>query len=429
MLKIKDNYINAGFPQNQNMSNPKPHLTMKDNPRARCALVIGDGFTQGFLRYNGIHTEIPCTISDLIPASDQIHYLPTQGDIFDDNVFFTQDKWPQIFKLFEEGLSGVDFFKQVSKQKINPNYQNGLWSLNNNTIGYELRCYLWHYFRSIHKALFEGNHKFNLKYEWYNILKTILEKFFLQVISFNYDFVLPFMIDHTSLLYAPYTFNKRLYGLYQFPVEMSYDYYMNFYDINAIPMIYIHGSWVNQVHFPFPNMIIPPRYIKKYNSDIEIMGNVIDGGSMASIEGFFANPWILEKFIFENNYISTASSKVDLDPKTFPMFADIIPPGFQGKDRYNPYSTATMTSKRILQSAELIIICGLSGREPDTEEVKDLLDSITNKPHVMHIGLEDDKNNPVVEILHTLPDLKYQFFDASTQLTEVGTYINDHFNH
>src|SRR5689334_21603797 len=111
MRTIRGNQVLVGSPQNENMDYPKPHLVMKDNPRRKCALIIGDGFTQGYLRHYNFHQEIPCTINDLIPAPSQIPYLPTNEDIFKDSTFFTKDKWPKIFKAHSDGLSGTDFFK------------------------------------------------------------------------------------------------------------------------------------------------------------------------------------------------------------------------------------------------------------------------------------------------------------------------------
>lgn len=419
---IYGNTILAGYPQYEKMDYPKPHLVMKDNPRPRCAFIIGDGFTQGYLRHYNLHREIPCTVNDLIPSPKEISYIPTKQDAFNDSIFFTKEKWPKIFSYFSDGLEGVEFFKKISKERINPKIKDGLWSLSNNTIGYELRCYLWHYFRSCHNKLLylRNSRPIARDYKWYNILRTVLEKFFLQIVSFNYDALAQVVIHDIRLMYSPSQVNVKLYGIFQNPVEMSYNYYMNYSNINAIPISYIHGSWTNLITFPWP--------ISLNNKEKIVRGNSLSiGEKYTMLTGFDANPWLDEQFLFTDNFFSFVASHQVENPIMFPMFPDIIPPGFQGVDKYNPYSAVNETSRRILHDADIVIICGLSGNEPDTEEVVDLLGSIKSDTAVVQVGLDHDRENPVATTLKNLKKVEWLFFDALKDLTNVEEYLNDRF--
>ena len=127
---------------------PPRFLPRMRDPRPRCVLVVGDGFTQSFLHATGLAKDIRCTTEDLIPAPQHVQYLPTEGDPLS-GPLWDSEKWPLLHKFWRDhgAPSGREFFRSLgSELPINSTVREGGWTLITPSLAYELRAYLWHFF-------------------------------------------------------------------------------------------------------------------------------------------------------------------------------------------------------------------------------------------------------------------------------------------
>lgn len=332
-------------------------LTFERDPRPRCALILGDGFTQGFLGSQNLRGKIRLSIDDHFPPPEGTMYIPVKGDCFEKSYLWDQQKWPRLYKFWEESNrpSGRDFYLSLPKVDINQHIKIGKLSYDTKSLGFELRCYLWHLFRSHHCG---SDSSFNVdidKWEWCNPFKIFLSEFSLGVASFNYDFFLEFVLNGI--------FRIRIVP-HDLGVEAEYLRRPS----DSVALYKMHGSISYYV-----------------NTGIGVFENA-------------ANPW-LSDIVFEQNFIGNTNLGIDYNMETFPEFPDIVPPGHYGGDRLNPRSTVLSLSKGHIRASKLVVFCGLSAEEPDTDEVKELVDEISTDAMVIQVGLECDRQNKLAQLL------------------------------
>ena len=343
-----------------------------------CCLVLGDGFTQGFLSAFGIRGDVRCTISDMFPAPDNLEYIPVNGDRFAKEPLWTEKKWPKLFAEHKSsGLSRRDFIIHLSKacKPINCDVRARRLSLETDSIEYELRCYLWHYFRGCHYKIRKGleNSEHSVRWDWGPLLMYIASEFKIAIVSYNYD------TWFEDFMRAPFVKTFPPNDVASFVEKTGY-YHPYHFRSGTILVTKPHGC-IRHSFSPF----------QAYNNP---------------------NLW-LEKVKFEQNIIIRSPTRVT-DMVKFPQIPDLIPPGRQGDDLCNPNSISLAYSKMFIRDSSLIIICGLSASEPDTKEISELIACAKNDAQIFHVGLNDykDYENPMAQISKHQVDENYHFFDA-----------------
>lgn len=364
----------------------KPHQTIpvaqflsrRHDPRPNCVFIAGDGLTQDLLGHHGISDQLPCTIRDLIPASSLIPYFPVAGDRFAEGEFWDSAKWPKITDFYEKNRESPNIFVALAQNAdpINPGLNRGDWNFKTDSLGYELRCYLWHYFRSIHLKFDhhlsqEGLATRYLSWRWRDVFLWLMSGTSFSAITFNYDVflerILPYSSAHT----------------YASPVEQNLA--PTGYPVNVIPIYKVHGSLSHCLYLP-----------------------MMPGGGPQN-----PNPWLVEDLVGHFHCDRWKTEEVGTWNTTMPMVPDLVPPGFISDDICNPGSRASTFARESVAQADIIIVCGLSGNDPDTPEVTRLLAPIQETTHILSVGLSPEmKDTPVNRILGESKAESFTYFPA-----------------
>src|SRR5580658_5923005 len=175
---------------------PRPWVS--DDPRPRCVLILGDGFTQGFLHHYGLEGTAPSRVSAHFPSPAGKPYFPVPGDRFgtEPSELWDARKWDDLFKAWDR-LGGGDpygFYQRCASERISSTVNQGTWSFNTGSLAYQLRAYLWHFFvsfqRVIDKDLIDRPLLFaSDSWLWSRLIKLLDTDFRLAVVTFNYDLV------------------------------------------------------------------------------------------------------------------------------------------------------------------------------------------------------------------------------------------------
>jgi len=334
-------------------------LTFEQDPRPRCTLILGDGFTQGFLESQGLRNKIRMSINDHFPPPENVMYLPVENDCFEKSYLWDLKKWPRLYSLWEEShkLAGRDFYSSLPKSDVNRDKRKGQLSYDTGSVGFELRCYLWHLFRAHHIELMSHINSFDLnKWEWIKPFSMLMSEFALGVASFNYDLLIEFILH-------------EVYRAQIIPHDLGVEGDFLRRPINSIALYKMHGSIAYYLNTGMSHMIRPR-----------------------------ANPW-LEGSIYNSNSIGNAYLDINTEMRTFPEFPDMVPPGHYGEDKLNPQSAVLPLSKCHINASKLVVFCGLSAAEPDTDEVRELIGAIPSDAVVIQVGLNCDRGNPLAQLL------------------------------
>ena len=363
-------------------------LTFEQDPRPRCSLIIGDGFSQSFLGSQGLRGDVSWSINDHFPPPSSVLYVPVEGDRFGSSPLWDSEKWPRLYSLWEgaDKIGGRDFYLSLYSEDINPHRAINRLTYNPSSVAFELRCYLWHLFRAHHYQLFSPtrirNFNFN-DWEWLKPFMMMMSEFALGISSFNYDLIVE-------------NFLKGIFNSLVVHHDLRpEDVYLR-RPVDSIALYKLHGS------------------ISYYLNT-----------GMSRLMGRDANPWMEDIHIGMNQIVN---SSLELNPKmeVFPEFPDIVPPGHYGEDKISPLSTVLSLSKSHIALSKVIIFCGLSADEPDTDEVRELVSEIKSDTVVIQVGLSGDEDNSLSKILmdrgleHTflLPDQLNTLADViSTKVT------------
>jgi hypothetical protein len=337
------------------------HPEKSSDLRRKCTLVLGDGFTQGYLRAFGLHERVRCRIRDHFQNVETLRYVATRGDRFaSGSPLWEPCKWPRLFEAIGQfgAFDSWGFYRSLSNQLLNPDRGHGGTTYHSSTLSFEVRCYLWHLFRSVQTeidAYMVGRTPPEYKeWLWYPLLHVLLNEFNVSVISFNYDLVCEAVLGAN--------FNTGVTYLTDRPVWVPRA---------NVPLVKLHGS-IN-LHAPTP---------------------------ISAFTGHQPNPWLAQIDVQDS---LTFGVMRPYDMTHFPEVPDIVPPGHYGVDRFHPWAAETQFAKSMLTQAEIVVFCGLSGADPDTPEVQDLISVIVPRRTVFQVGLQtatnDDDQNELAQAL------------------------------
>lgn len=362
------------------ITGPYPWHRWCDDSRPEVALIIGDGFSRGFLNAIGIADRLRSNVNRHFDLPQDVHYRPLKKDHFSRSPFWDLEKWPLTIAKWKElsAQTGSDFYKGMALREFNSDRKRGAWSFRTSSLEYELRCYLWHLFRSFDleineylasQLIIERSRTPEWKssmhqWGWLNLLALLVAETKLTAISFNYDLVFERVI-----------LGHRVIGA-----------------SGAIPWI----SFVEE----------PPFAVDDHPADffhlIKIHGSIDHELTVGAygFDGIGLCPWKID-FQVSSDMIAGIHTRRAVVPDKFPLIPDLVPPGRQGDDICNPYSRVFDLSATAISRADLVIFCGLSAAEPDTEEVRALVAKAKPTALVVQVGLEayGDRQNPLAKLI------------------------------
>ena len=372
-----------------------PYLRRSLDPRPRCTLVLGDGFTQGFLHAFDIQGQCPCRVPDLFEQAPKLPYVRVVGDQFNDTApLGDKTKWPRIAAAREElgGIDPMDFFSRLAAQRLNPDVKNGLWTVDFNSLAFELRCYLWHYFRSIDSIM--GKHYAKgldwSRWPWFELLEFLLSRFRFSCITFNYDRLL----EHTlGTISRPWGGGGQPAHF----VEHS-DEALQTMPAHITPIVKVHGSIDHAT-----------------------------GKHLTYVHGWTPNPWLTMSRSYGVEVSGLYTERYDM--LRFPPIPDIVPPGHAGDHLCNPGSRVALLAQALIRDSDVILVCGLSGDGADEPEVTEMFGHIGPATRVAHIGLDRDRQTAVATCLRQkLTASRFSFVDAHKEMQSVQVLLEDWFH-
>jgi hypothetical protein len=381
-----------------------PWLRLQDDPRPPCVLVLGDGFTQDFLHAHELTHVVNCGVPNHFPLPESVRYLPVKGEKPEDEMpLWTPELWPRLFAAWEAyGAADVyGFYQSLAKTKFNPERLRNSWAFDTRSLPYELRCYLWHLFRHFQRA---GEAELQKRQQtrrpgdwpWIELLWLLLIEFRLSVVSFNYDNWTESVLNWISSASAK--------GLPHPVVRCAFDLQsMHWRAIqhpaNTVLINKVHGSLVVSAKVPFIGNAYSPR------------------------------PWVQgQPIVFAYNYFTDVTEVFDFDLEHFPLVPDLVPPGHPGDDLCNPIANAVGRAREQLYEAQLVVFCGLSAVEPDTDEVRSLVQNIRSDATVIHMGLAKDRTNDLAKLLDEAQFRGRFFVDVKSEFRSVYSKIAARFD-
>jgi hypothetical protein len=148
-----------------------------------------------------------------------------------------------------------------------------------------------------------------------------------------------------------------------------------------------------------------------------------------------ANPWLSDGAggVAVANNASNAALTLLREPgflgfNYFPLAPNLVPPGHQGDDICNPFSRSTQLSQDLFGRADLVVFCGLSAAEPDTDEVRQLVNRLRVDALPVQVGLlsNKDDSNDLAQMLARANPGGATFVDAG-QLASLKSVIGRRF--
>ena len=106
-----------------------------------------------------------------------------------------------------------------------------------------------------------------------------------------------------------------------------------------------------------------------------------------------------------------------------------MPPGHYGDDVCNPeFQNVHTLAAQELAAADVVIVCGLSGRDPDEDEVKSTLDSIRPDAYVAYVALECDRNEETPSPTWRLLKARGAEFVLASDVHSLSEALASHFD-
>lgn len=338
-------------------------LRRESDPRPKCVLLTGNGFTLGLLSDLDLMNQFPCSLKDIFSPNEKIKYIGIdKEDHLSEQVLWDSALWPKLTAHLEHLEFDLDKLWQtfIHSHNLNHTRESGSWSIDETGLAFEIRWYIWFYFRNTLKLYPQISNRIP-KWSWMPILGKLINDYKLSYVTFNYDLF--------------FDITMSIMGQLVWPVIIEEKESLNKLLVNSIPAIKVHGS--------FEHML--PR-------DGIIGGNI-------------TKPWLTSGIINQNNQIiNQPLIRVPYGEikyfERWPWLPEIVPPGRPGDDLCHPQNIANIYAKQEITDCQILVVCGLSANEPDTSEVKDLLSTINKKTKILHIDLDPENSAPTMsEIL------------------------------
>ena len=287
-----------------------------------------------------------------------------------------------------------------ARAPINPRLAQGDWAFSTASLGYQLRAYLWHYFVSFDRAVAQQFADRNISvadWSWTKIFELLIRDFSLSVVTFNYDLIADNLLRAIT--------GRRVCEFVEAPNPP-----LNHWPMSSLFLLHIHGGIHQYLVFPATYQQSGPNpWLPKVAGSLVVQGDVSTGSRTA-----FGLP-LRPPYDF------------------FPLTPSLVPPGHQGDDICNPWSRVTELSRELLASAQLVIFCGLSAREPDTDEIASLVNAIRPGALIVWVGraANADDQNDLARLIRESKAGARHFVDANdlpairTHLTAGGFRLNE----
>ena len=360
--------------------------TFWSDPRPKCVLLVGDGFTQGFVNDEDLGDRIDTRTESLLPPPEYVTYVPEPDDRFGPGPLWRRELFPLLWDAWHAWTAtGKSGFRQYCSElrPLNPDRDKGLWTVDSATAAHQLRAYLWHLFRYYDRVIDEHCKVQPIRtWEWPQCLGFLFRNFKTVGISYNYDVLLERCVAG---------FHGVKVGSYvdSPPLEVL---------ARGMPA---EGFFCLKPHGSLGHVSVPQLF----------------GGS---------NLW-LANFHFDRCMLVGMRTRFDLALENCPALPDLVPPGQDYRDLCDPDSRVQEAAKLFVGNCHLLIVCGLSGCAPDDKEIAGLLEQTNRNCAVVHIGLaaRNDYDTPVGQHLRSHVD-HYEFIDAS-ELRKMVRILKDHF--
>ena len=331
---------------------------MPNDSRPRCVLYVGDGFSRSLREHYGVGKEI--VTWPLFPPPAHICYIPAKStfpDQFDEHTKLADPQlFPALWKSWRDWqknaampaaadafLAFCTFFA-AQERAFESGKSNGHSHLafDRGSPGIQLRAYLWNLFKVYDHMFSEAVKRGSLDgWDWWPVIQMLAASTHLTVISYNYD------TNIEGLL------NTLKHPRFTVPVS----------------------DCVARIREGSQNEII---VLKPHGSIVHSLLSSIHGGP---------NPWLASENLFAFTDCKM-DSPIDHSLNWCPILPDLVPPGHDYLHLANYDADIQDGIFEALRNAELLIWCGLSGREPDRSEFTKQLANLRLKTPVLHIGVE-----------------------------------------
>jgi hypothetical protein len=357
--------------------------------RPKCVIVLGDGFTQGFLSSQGLLEEVQSRVSGHFQNHPLLAYEPSPNEIREglDQPFWSRAHWPKLHGMWSAGgfTSPAQFYEALALESINPSPRSE--GFDTRTVAYELRCYLWHMMRAWQlvirsKLQSAGVYEY---WNWFSLIAILVRHFKLTAVNFNYDETL------ADALYGAQSLHPELAPLsFKRTISRPVQYMERKLKLGTVVSVHVHGSvvhWEDQTAFSPAAGEEPCPWIR---SGLLVVG----------CQSFDSTQYCINQELVN----------------AMPFLPSLVPPGHNGMQMANHMTSshfAPVIAHHYIGEADVVIFCGLSGAAPDTFEVRYLAGAIRDSARVYQIGLDkyNDRDNKLGHMLRSHPH--YAFVDAS----------------
>lgn len=349
----------------------------------RTLMIVGDGFSRSFLQAIDIPTRVDTSV--LMPLALPVPlYDPVSGQVRYQNCW-SQEAFPILMTEWSNWIGRQrsprtdsdyhSFLRYAATNfRVNQTDERHIFSYNTSSLSYQLASYYWNIFcsidRSIEMHLTQRDHNFS-NWPWLRILSLMTTHSILSCISFNYDCTL-----EKSLSFVGCKTWSTMHGC---------RHVLNQAKPRHVPILKPHGS-ITFNHAP-----------------IFGFGN--------------SEPW-KANFTLDGIGIEYPVTPSEYPPKEFPSLPEIVPPGHAGLHRVLNSTDIVAGCRQAASQAKIIVLCGLSALEPDTQEFRDMFTNVSKRPLVFHVGLERDRLGPAAGILRQVGRSNYNFVDATSLWSE-----------
>jgi len=345
--------------------------------KKRCLLLVGNGFSCGFVNHFGLQQHID--LINILPPPDWLNreQLPISGTGLQKGLW-DPTRYPELHseysRLQSQGVGRADMFLELCRILS----ENAAFAVagkkslafDNRSPAMQFRYYLWHLFRRYWLYIKEiAGNLFIEEYPWYDVLHSLCCAFDLTVVSYNYEFILE------SLLYEIARPGSKL----------------------AIKHPIVGCAELLRRRQAGDVVVLKPHGCISHT--LPLGGG--EGAGLFIVNGLKVNA--------PNGY------RPDYELRNCPSLPDIVPPGHSEGHLGNLDTDVADATRAAFAQADYLVVCGFSGRGPDASELEGFL-RCANKVCCVHVGLwkNRDHERSATAMLLRRYSRKYTFVDSSS---------------